>query len=133
MGTMEELDLLKAAIAVAVADGEIRRSEKGVLEGLAQRVGIGRVSFEAMAEAAKHDDSIADNILMRSQEQARRALELLVAQARIDGRISSEERALLVRIALSLGLAGTDFESVYQAGIERADRIRKAQRGSPPS
>ena len=35
----EELGLLKAAIAVAVADGKLRRSEMGVVEGLAARCG----------------------------------------------------------------------------------------------
>ncbi len=124
---MEDLELLKAALAVAMADGELRRSEKGVVEGLAERIGIGRVSFEAMLEAAEKDDSIADNILLRSKEKARSAFELLVAQARIDGEISDDERSLLVRIATSLGITGTDFETVYLAGVKRADRIRKSR------
>ncbi len=127
MGAMEDLELLKAALAVAMADGELRRSEKGVVEGLAERIGIGRVSFEAMLEAAEEDDSIADNILLRSKEKARSAFELLVAQARIDGEISDDERSLLVRIATSLGITGTDFETVYLAGVKRADRIRKSR------
>ncbi len=129
MGSMEDLDLLKAALAVAMADGRLMRSEKGVVWGLAERIGVGRVSFEAMREAAEEDDSIADNILMRSKEKARAALELLVAQARIDGEISDEERSLLVRIATSLGITGDDFESVYLAGISRADDIRKSRKG----
>ena len=127
MGAMEDLELLKAALAVAMADGELRRSEKGVVEGLAERIGIGRVSFEAMLEAAEKDDSIADNILLRSKEKAHSAFELLVAQARIDGEISDDERSLLVRIATSLGITGTDFETVYLAGVKRADRIRKSR------
>lgn len=127
MGAIEDLELLKAALAVAMADGELRRSEKGVVEGLAERIGIGRVSFEAMLEAAEKDDSIADNILLRSKEKARSAFELLVAQARIDGEISDDERSLLVRIATSLGITGTDFETVYLAGVKRADRIRKSR------
>lgn len=127
MGAIEDLELLKAALAVAMADGELRRSEKGVVEGLAERIGIGRVSFEAMLEAAEKDDSIADNILLRSKEKAHSAFELLVAQARIDGEISDDERSLLVRIATSLGITGTDFETVYLAGVKRADRIRKSR------
>ena len=127
MGAMEDLELLKAALALAMADGELRRSEKGVVEGLAERIGIGRVSFEAMLEAAEKDDSIADNILLRSKEKAHSAFELLVAQARIDGEISDDERSLLVRIATSLGITGTDFETVYLAGVKRADRIRKSR------
>ena len=129
MGTMEDVDLLRAALATALADGELRRSEIGVLEGLARRAGVGRVSFEAMVEAAEHNDSIADNILIRSKERAHQAFELLVAQARIDGEISKEERGVLVRIAGSLGITGDDFQTIYKAGIKRADKIRKSRTG----
>ena len=129
MGTMESIELLKAAIAVAMADGELRRSEKGVIEGLAQRVGVGRASFEVMLAAAEHDDSIADNILIRSKEKAEFTLKLLVATARVDGEISAEERSLLVRIASSLGITGDDFQGIYQAGIKQADDVRRLRSG----
>ncbi len=127
MGTMQDVDLLKAALAVAMADGELRRSEKGVVQGLARRIGVGQASFEAMLAAAEKDDSIADNILMRSKGKARTAFELLVAQARIDGEISPEERSLLVRIATSLGITGDEFAQLYQSAIKRADDIRKSR------
>ena len=129
MGTMEDLELLKAALVVAVADGEIRRSEMGVVQGLAERIGVGRASLEAMIEAAEQDDSIADNILIRSKERAHTAFELLVAQARIDSEISNEERSVLVRVASSLGITGNEFEAIYGAGIKRADNIRKSRSG----
>lgn len=129
MAAMEDLDLLKAAIAVALADGELRRSEKGVIQGLAARAGVGATSYEAMLEAAEHDDSIADNILMQSKEKAQTAFELLVGQARIDGDISDEERRLLVRIAASLGITGQDFEKLYLSGMKRADDLRKVRKG----
>lgn len=127
MDPMEQLELLKAAIAVALADGELRRSEMGVIKGLAARVGVGKASLDAMLEAAQTDDSIADNMLMSSKESATGAIELLVAQARIDGHISDEERNVLVRIACSLGITGAAFDTVYTAGIDRADAIRKSR------
>jgi tellurite resistance protein len=122
---MEDTELLKAALAVAVADGQLQRSEMGVVEGLARRVGLGQVSFEAMIEAARTDESFADNIFIRSKEKARTTLELLVGLARIDGIISDEERKVIVRIATSLGITGDAFEQAYLAGIKRADEIRR--------
>jgi len=122
---MEDTELLKAALAVAVADGQLQRSEMGVVEGLAKRVGLGQVSFEAMIEAARTDESFADNIFIRSKEKARTTLELLVGLARIDGIISDEERRVIVRIASSLGITGDAFEQAYLAGIKRADEIRR--------
>ena len=129
MTTNEDVELLKALMAVAVADGELRRSELGVIQGLASRIGVGRATFDAMFAAAEAGEPIADNILIRSPERARFALELLVAQARIDGKISDQERDLLVRIATSLGITGDDFQAAYQAGIARADKIRKSRKG----
>ena len=130
MGSMEEREVLKAAMAVAVADGRITRSEMGVLKGLAARLGVGNASLDAMLEVAREDQSQADNILIRSKERARAALELLVAEARIDGDISFEERDVIVRIASSLDIVGDEFQSVYEAGIARADRIRDSRAGS---
>lgn len=133
MKNLDQLELFKAALAVAVADGKLTRSEMGILKGLAARVGIDRASFEAMLEKAQSRASLVDNIaagaiLLRSRDGGRSALELLVAEARIDGEISDEEREVLIRVASKFGLAGHEFQSIYQAGIARADRIRAARR-----
>ena len=77
--------------------------------------------------AAGRDPHYADGILMGSEGSARTALELLVAEARIDGEISAEERDLLVRLATRLNIDGDAFEDTYSAGIARADRIRKSR------
>ena len=129
-----ELNLLKAAIAVAVADGKLQRSEMGVVEGLAARCGVGQASLKAMlVEAAKGTDAV-ENIAFRSKDAASKAFELLVAQAHIDGEVSPEEHDVLRRVAASLGIAGdefgiggNDFRSLYQRGVERAEAIRKAR------
>ena len=127
MKDREKEDLLKAAMAVAAADGVVKPSEMGVILGLAVRVGVGQISMEHMIEAAKRDPAFADNILMSSQRSARLAMELLVAQARIDGEISDEERELLVRLATRLQIPSDAFQAIYREGIARADRIRKSR------
>lgn len=125
MGQMEEMELLRAAMAVAVADGEMRRSETGVLKGLADRVGIGRVSFDAMIGAAESGALLPENILISDPEKAKTAFELLVAQARMDGEISPHEREILVRIAAALSISGQTFSNLYESGIKKADQLRK--------
>ncbi len=127
MTDLEKLELLRAAVAVAAADGEIVGCERGVLEGLAARVGVGRASFEEMLSAAVRGEKREPGLLIRSPEQARLALELLVAQARLDGDITSEERELLFHLATRLGIEGDDFQAVYQAGLARADRLRQSR------
>ena len=128
---MEDLELLKATMAVAVADGQLVPAEMGVLKGLAERIGLGTVSFEAMLDAARTDKSYADNLLIQSKPKALTALELLVGVARIDGLISEEERAVIVRIATSLGITGDEFEKVYLAGIASADKLRRSRKAAP--
>ena len=128
MEDMEDIELLKAIMTVAVADGQLLRSEMGVVEGLAKRIGLGPVSYEAMLEAARKDPSFADNILIQSKEKARTAVRLMVGLARIDGIISDEERKVIVQIAVSLGITGDEFEQVYFAGLKQADEIRRSRR-----
>ena len=134
LDSTEELELLKAAIAVAVADGRLRRSEMGVVEGLAARCGVGEAWLEAMLADATKGTGAADSIVFRSKDAAREAFKLLVSQAHIDGEIAEEEHDVLVRVAASLGIAGDkfgiggdEFRSLYQAGVKRADAIRKAR------
>ncbi len=124
---MENVELLRAAIAMAVADGKILRSEMGVVEGLAQRAGVGAVTIEAMFEAAANDETFADNLLLQPKDRAIKAVELLVGLARIDGKISDEERELIVRIAASIDVVDNEFRQAYEDGIKRADNLRKAR------
>ncbi len=124
---MENVELLRAAIAMAVADGKISRSEMGVVEGLAARAGVGAVTIEAMFDAAANDETFADNLLLQPKDRAVKAVELLVGLARIDGQISDEERELIVRIAGSIDVVGDEFRQAYEAGIKRADNLRKAR------
>jgi len=128
MKDIEKLELLKAALAVALADGQLRRSELGVVMGLAARVGLGQASLEAMMNAAKQDPHFADGVLMNSGDSARTAFELLVAEARIDGEISDEEREVLTRLAGRLQISEDEFAELYKAGIARADRIRQSRK-----
>jgi len=129
---VENREILRAAIAVAVADGELRRSEKGVLQGLALKAGVGQASFQAMVEAAEQgDEHFADQLLISKGAPARRALALLVAQAKLDGEVTEDERSVLVRIATDLGVDPDEFEEIYRRGIERAVEIRRRKPSGP--
>lgn len=125
MASMEDLELLRAAMAVALADGELRRSEMGVLKGLADRTGIGRISFEAMLGAAEADPAFADKILIHSPDKARQAVEVLVAEACLDGEVSPQERTVIQHIARQLKITDEELADLYEAGVRRAAALRK--------
>jgi hypothetical protein len=78
-----------------------------------------------MTEAAVRGDLREHVPLIRDRERAKTALELLIAQARLGGNVTDQERGLLVSIADRLAIKGDDFAAVYKAGILRADEIRK--------
>ncbi len=121
----EDLELLQAALALAMVDGHMSSAERGVIQGLAVRVGVGEVSLDAMVKRAKEDPQAYEELRMTSAAGARRALELLVAQARIDGRITADERELLVKIAQNLGIGTDEFGRIFALGVTRADDLRE--------
>jgi tellurite resistance protein len=125
----EQVEVIKAAIVLAVADGKLSAGERGLLEGLAQRVGIGQASLNAMVERAKSSPAAREELFRHQPSDPEQVMELLVATARLDGEIADAERQLLVDIMQRLGIAAERFAAVYQRGVARADALRKAKRG----
>ncbi|MHC5110765.1 MAG: tellurite resistance TerB family protein [Planctomycetota bacterium] len=131
---IKERELLKAAVAMAVADGKLCRSEMGVVEGLAAKCGVGRRSLDVMIARAAKGDNTVDRLVFRTKDAAHEAFELLVAQAHIDGEVSREEEDILARVANRLGITGDrfgirgdEFRSLFQRGVNRANAIRRSR------
>ncbi len=130
MSIHEDLELLNAVLALAMVDGKLTSSEMGVIEGLAARVGVGEVSLEAMIGRARREPDLHEGLRIECSTKARKAMALLVGQARIDGEISDAERELLVKISAQLGIDTDAFSRIYADGIARADEIRRRRSGS---
>ncbi len=126
----EQRELFQALLAVAGADGTITRAERGLLETLAERVGVGRISLNAMIERATREQGFKNNRSLHKVHDPLKAMKLLVAAARIDGEISEEERQLLVHIAGIWDIADEDFVEVFKAGLTTADRLRGERKQS---
>ena len=92
----EQVDLLRAAIVLAVADGVIASSERGLLTALAGRIGVGQASLDALIDQAKNDQSFRDELFEYIVSDPDLTMELLVAAARLDGEVTLEEREMLV-------------------------------------
>ncbi len=124
MNYREHRELFQAMLAVAGADGTITRSERGLLEALAERVGVGLTSLNAMIDRAVRERSFAANRFFNRVSDPLKAMELLVGAARMDGEISEEERQLLVRIAATWDIPNDEFMEVFKRGLVAADRLR---------
>jgi tellurite resistance protein len=129
MSLSEDLEILNAVLALAVVDGKLSESEKGVFQGLAARIGVGEVSLNAMIERAKHDPEVYRDLHITPPAKARQVMELLVAQARADGEISDSERELLVKISQKFQIGPDEFGRIYATGVARADELRRRRTG----
>jgi tellurite resistance protein len=121
----ETMEILRGVLAVAVADGEIRRSEKGVMKGLAARLGIDRAWLDEMIRYAEEGASVESSMFRRILSDPTRAMRLMVATAAVDGDISDQERSVLVDISLKIGLAPGKFGEVFAEGMAAAERLRR--------
>ena len=124
----EQRELFQAVLAVAGADGTITRAERGLLEALAERVGVGRASLKAMIERATREPGFKANRSVHRVNDPPKAMELLVGAARIDGEISEEERQLLVHVAAVWDIPNEEFIETFKRGLATADRLRAKRR-----
>ena len=130
MSYREKRDVFEAVLAVAGADGRITRAERGLIEALAERVGVGRASLRAMIERATRESGFKKNLSLGKVGDPIKAMELLVATARVDGEISEAERQLLVHIADVWDIPSDEFVAAFKRGLATADRLRaKRKRG----
>lgn len=125
MDQAEHLELLRALLAVAIADGTISRGEKGVVQKLAARAGVDAASLDEMMEEARSGPVLESRMFRPVLEDPATAMRLLVATAQIDGEISEEERTVLVDISLKLGVPPGRFGEVFAEGVALADQLRK--------
>ncbi len=123
----DSFELLKAALAMAAADGRISGHEMGLLKALAKRAGVGSVSLEAMIRQARENPASHESLFHRAVKDPERAMQLLVGAANIDGQISEEERNLLVDISFVLGVSSDRFSEIFQAGLAASKRVHRGR------
>lgn len=127
MSTRESLELLQAALAMAVVDGKISGHERALLKALAGKAGVGDASLNAMIDLAKKEPAKHDELFATAIKEPEKAMQLLVASANLDGHISEEERNMLVDISIALGISANRFGEIFQAGMASAKRVVRSK------
>jgi tellurite resistance protein len=110
-------ELLKAVLVMACVDGRISGREKGLIRALAARAGVGDASLSAMINQVQNDPDAKDRVFKRAVADPEKAMQLLVATANLDGRITEEEREMLVDVSFLLGVSAQKFNAIFQAGM----------------
>ncbi len=128
MSARETLELLKAALAMAVVDGKISGHERALLKALAAKAGVGDASLTAMIDLAGNEPARHDDLFASAIKEPEKAMQLLVASANLDGHISDEERNLLVDISFALGISSQRFGEIFQSGMAAAKRVVRSKR-----
>lgn len=124
----ESMEILRGILAVAVADGQIRHSEAGVIQRLADRLGIDRAWLDEMTRQAEGGATVESSMFRRILSDPERAMRLMVGTAAIDGEITDRERSVLVDISLKIGLPPGRFGEVFVEGMAAAERLRRERK-----
>jgi tellurite resistance protein len=127
MDLAERQEVLRGVLAVALADGKIAASERGVIEGLARKVGVSLGSVENLMEQARAGLALESTMFRRLIRDPERAMKLLVGTAAIDGNISEQERSVLVDLSFKVGLPRGRFGIVFEEGMTLAQQLRDGQ------
>lgn len=129
----DAVDILKAALVMAVVDGKVTDGERAVMKAVAQRAGIRPDDLETMIREVADAPGSRQKLFERAIAEPERAMQLLVAAAVIDGRVSEPERHLLVEVSDALGIGALRFNELFQAGMMSAKRVRATPDNPGPS
>jgi tellurite resistance protein len=110
METMRKVEVLRAACCVAGIDGEAEDKELAVLRELAEEVGVGQTSLNAMIERAETDQAFYQEQFRVLKGNPKETLEFLLRVALADGRLGNRESQVIRLLALRLDVDGAQFD-----------------------
>ena len=119
---MEQVEILRAACCIAAADGEISDAERGFIERLATKAGVGRASREAMIEQGLTSPRFIESQFRFLLSNADRAIKVLMIVASADGAIGEAEESLVRNFAARLSIDEGRLEQLLRSGQDAADQ-----------
>lgn len=118
MDGMRKVEVLRAACCVAGTDGETTQAERAILDRLADDVGVGEVSLQAMVERAETDESFEKEQFRVLKADPRLTMQTLFGVAVADAKLHGEELRVLKRLARQLGVSGEQFKQWYEEAVK---------------
>ncbi|MEZ6087802.1 MAG: hypothetical protein R3C05_07235 [Pirellulaceae bacterium] len=112
MSAMSEVDLLRAACCIAGADGKVDDAELPVLKRLAERVGVGRASLEAMIARSETEPEFYKQQFRVLKQDADTTIAMLFDLATLDGEVNAREIEMLSLFAERLGMSPERFAEI---------------------
>lgn len=112
MTPLQKVDVLRAACCVAGVDGQPNEAEMGVIQKLADEVGVGQASLEAMIARGSSDPDFHHQQFRVLKQDPQESLAALIEVAKADGTLSPEEIGVLKALSEKLELSSEIFEQL---------------------
>lgn len=120
MYPIQKVEILRACCCVAGADGKSTEQERQLLQRLADGVGVGKASLDAMIDRAESDPAFYEEQFRILKADPPGTMALLFETALADGKIEQTEVDTLRGLAENLEVP----EDVFTKLVERAATMR---------
>lgn len=131
--SFNQVEILRAACCLAALDQQVCEKEHAVLDELRQRIGVGRVSFQAMLDRARNDPNFYQEQFQLAMVDPDLAMKTLFQLAAANHRITLEERVILQHFAENkLGMTRERFEQLLDAAERQVERDSGAAEAHEP-
>lgn len=124
MSVMHKVEILRAACCVAGIDGDTTDRERSMLAKLADQIGVGEASLQAMIDRAEGDSGFCDEQFILLKTQPDKTMRILLQVALADHELTDDECGVLQQFAERLGLAADRFQRVLEQTKKDLDSRR---------
>jgi tellurite resistance protein len=122
--TMKQVETLRAACCVAGLDQNVDDKERQLLQKLADRVGVGTASLEAMISRAEHDHEFQKEQFEIIKTDPDHTVKVLLMVAMADGDIADPERDVIAGFADRLGMELPRYEHLLSTARKHLETKR---------
>lgn len=116
---MQRIEIVRACCCVASADGSITSEERDHLRKLAESIGIGSASLNAMIDRAMRDKEFYRQQFGTLRDDPLVTLDILVEAARAAGPVTEPELKMLWGLASQLGISQQDFGQRIEQALKQ--------------
>ena len=122
---MARVEVLRAACCVAGADGTVDDDERKLIDDLAEKVGVGRASLDAMVLRAETEPDFYENQFRVLKIDPGATMSLMFEVASQNRKIDPNEMAMLQHFAKRLGMDEASFKEVFAATVKNLDTVSR--------